>query len=202
MKRLTPMLPLTALLLAACGSTTTGTATTSSNSQSQHTASAKATGAQHGALTSSADSHFASGAWVAAQYVKGAYSLNWSHLFAKSNQYAEWAMMVKPYVTASLWHSIAADQQASIKQHGGNGSPVTRWVLLHRMDYVTILHSGVMAQAGVTPTSEVTQVTFVIHKTGLDFPVEETGPVEVVQFEMYKVDGKWLIAKQYASPVG
>lgn len=110
-------------------------------------------------------------------------------------------MQAKPYVTPSLWASIAADQEASLKQ-GGNGSPIPHWVQVHRMDYVLILHSGVMAEAGVTPTSEIVQVTFAVQKTGLDLPQEETGAVQVVQLGMQKIAGKWLVAKEYASPVG
>jgi hypothetical protein len=199
-KSLLLTLPLAAVLLASCGSAKSvngGNGGIYRHATPSKTTTRKPQSKPPKTVTSGYDS----APWVASQYVSAEYGLNWQHLTSKRTHFAEWSMLAKKYATSALWSTISASQEASLKQ-GGNGSPIPHWVSVHRMEYVDVLHSGVMAQAGVTPTSEIVQVTFAIQKTGLDLPQETTGATQVVQLGMQKVSGKWLVAKQYAYPVG
>ncbi len=138
---------------------------------------------------------------IAANYVRAQWTVNWAHLIDKQNGFAEWAMLIKPYVTPAMWSQISQGQQSGT--YNPNIEPYSRWIAVHRMTFANILHSGVMAEAGVTPTSQVEQVTYDIERTGTDLP--SSGAVSGIQIEqllMNKINGHWLVAKQYSSLSG
>jgi len=138
---------------------------------------------------------------VGSLYVQAQYSLNWSDLVDKKNNFAEWAMLAKPYVTPQMWQQIAQAQEASgpVNYHQ---APYSRWIAEQRIESAQILQASTIVEAGVTPTSEVVQITYRILKSGLDYPSGVYGPVQVEQLQMQKTNGHWLVAKQYTSLYG
>jgi hypothetical protein len=139
---------------------------------------------------------------IASDYVRAQWTVNWSDLVDKKTGIAEWAVLIKPYVTKALWAQIY-QQQYSPTPFNPDVEPYRRWIAVHRMTFANILQSGVITEAGVTPTSQVEQVTFDIEKTGLDLPsTGETSGVQIEQLLMNKVNGQWLVAKQYQQLAG
>ncbi len=196
-------LPLSALVLASCGATSSINGGNGGiykhSSAPTSTRQPKKTSALPSVVTIAGKP--GSAPWVAAQYVGAQNSVNWSHLFSKKTHYAEWTSLVKPYVTSSMWAGISSLQQSAIRLGNNNPklAPMSTWITEQRIESALIVQSSVMTAAGVTPTSEVVQVLYRIVKTGLGITSEEVGPVQIEQLQMQKVGANWLVAHQYSS---
>lgn len=138
--------------------------------------------------------------WVARKFVYAEQSLNYTDLVAP-NGFATWAVNIKPYCTPSYYAPIAAAQRAAIANNDAvrNGNGPQQLIANKESMYPNITDSAIISDAGYGPTHEWVQVTYYM-TTSIGWQ-QSTGPTQVEQLYLIKLNGKWLVDKENASPV-